>query len=222
MEQGTLFVKIESAREALPVQGRVVISQTVNGVRVLEIELVTDEDGLTQPSRWTHRTDPSRWTRPAPSKPGPPMTWRHMPTATPTFFWRAYRYIPAWRRTRPSACFLFFLPGGFAHSRHGGHRFHLPQGPAGHPAHHHPRARHPRRLRQRPRAALHLCHAASGAAKRIHPQYITVHLGKPQNSAANETVSFPYYIKNVCSSEIYPPGPKMPSVPTSTPRSLWR
>ena len=30
------------------------------------------------------------------------------------------------------------------------------------------------------------------------PQYITVHLGKPQNSAANETVSFPYYIKNVC------------------------
>lgn len=49
MEQGTLFVKLESAREALPVQGRVVISQTVNGVRVLEIELVTDEDGLTQP-----------------------------------------------------------------------------------------------------------------------------------------------------------------------------
>lgn len=36
------------------------------------------------------------------------------------------------------------------------------------------------------------------------PQYITVHLGKPQNSAANETVSFPYYIKNVCSSEIDP------------------
>ena len=48
MEQGTLFAKLESAREALPVQGRVVISQTVNGVRVLEIELVTDEDGLTQ------------------------------------------------------------------------------------------------------------------------------------------------------------------------------
>lgn len=38
MEQGTLFVKLESAREALPVQGRVVISQTVNGVRVLEID----------------------------------------------------------------------------------------------------------------------------------------------------------------------------------------
>ena len=36
------------------------------------------------------------------------------------------------------------------------------------------------------------------------PRYITVHLGRPQNSAANETVSFPYYIKNVCSSEVYP------------------
>ena len=42
----------------------------------------------------------------------------------------------------------------------------------------------------------------------IRDRYITVHLGKPQNSAANETVSFPYYIKNVCSSEIYPTWPE--------------
>lgn len=36
------------------------------------------------------------------------------------------------------------------------------------------------------------------------PQNITVHLGAPDEPAANVTVSFPDYIKNVASSEIYP------------------
>lgn len=36
------------------------------------------------------------------------------------------------------------------------------------------------------------------------PDYITVHLGPPDSDAQNVTVSFPYYIKNVASSEIYP------------------
>jgi len=36
------------------------------------------------------------------------------------------------------------------------------------------------------------------------PQRITVHLGAPSSNAANVTVSFPDYVKNVASSEIYP------------------
>ena len=36
------------------------------------------------------------------------------------------------------------------------------------------------------------------------PQYITVHLGPPDSNAANVTVPFVDYIKNVASSEIYP------------------
>ncbi len=36
------------------------------------------------------------------------------------------------------------------------------------------------------------------------PQYITVHLGSPDSNAENVTLSFPQYIKNVASSEIYP------------------
>lgn len=36
------------------------------------------------------------------------------------------------------------------------------------------------------------------------PNYITVHLGAPDADAENVTVSFPQYIKNVASSEIYP------------------
>lgn len=36
------------------------------------------------------------------------------------------------------------------------------------------------------------------------PEYITVHLGTPNSNARNVVVSFPDYIKNVASSEIYP------------------
>ena len=36
------------------------------------------------------------------------------------------------------------------------------------------------------------------------PQQITVHLGAPSAYAANVTVSFADYVKNVASSEIYP------------------
>ena len=39
------------------------------------------------------------------------------------------------------------------------------------------------------------------------PEYITVHLGRPDRAADNVTVSFPDYIKNVASSEIYPTWP---------------
>ena len=41
----------------------------------------------------------------------------------------------------------------------------------------------------------------------IIPQDITVHLGTPDSSAQNVTVSFTDYIKNVASSEIYPTWP---------------
>ncbi len=40
------------------------------------------------------------------------------------------------------------------------------------------------------------------------PETITVHLGKPEEAAENVTVSFPDYIKNVVSSEIYPTWPE--------------
>ncbi|MGN0700097.1 MAG: peptidoglycan-binding protein, partial [Oscillospiraceae bacterium] len=40
------------------------------------------------------------------------------------------------------------------------------------------------------------------------PEFITVHLGTPSQQAQNVTVSFPDYIKNVCSSEIFPTWPE--------------
>lgn len=42
----------------------------------------------------------------------------------------------------------------------------------------------------------------------IIPETIRVHLGAPDDYAANVTVSFPDYIKNVASSEIYPTWPE--------------
>lgn len=42
----------------------------------------------------------------------------------------------------------------------------------------------------------------------VVPKFIKVHLGRPENtSAENITVPFPYYISNVASSEIYPTWP---------------
>lgn len=41
----------------------------------------------------------------------------------------------------------------------------------------------------------------------VIPNPITVHLGTPSSSAANVQVSFPDYVKNVASSEIYPTWP---------------
>ncbi|MDD3192646.1 MAG: peptidoglycan-binding protein [Oscillospiraceae bacterium] len=40
------------------------------------------------------------------------------------------------------------------------------------------------------------------------PSQIVVHLGAPRSSAENVYLSFPEYIKNVCSSEIYPTWPE--------------
>jgi LysM repeat protein/peptidoglycan hydrolase-like protein with peptidoglycan-binding domain len=42
----------------------------------------------------------------------------------------------------------------------------------------------------------------------IIPNPITVHLGRPTSSASNVQVSFPDYVKNVASSEIYPTWPQ--------------
>ncbi len=42
----------------------------------------------------------------------------------------------------------------------------------------------------------------------VIPEYITVHLGKPDSNARNITVPFIDYIKNVASSEIYPTWPE--------------
>lgn len=40
------------------------------------------------------------------------------------------------------------------------------------------------------------------------PEYITVHLGTPSSNAQNVTLTFPNYIKNVASSEIFPTWPE--------------
>ena len=42
----------------------------------------------------------------------------------------------------------------------------------------------------------------------VVPEYITVHLGPPNEAAENVTVSFTSYIKNVASSEVYPTWPE--------------
>ena len=54
------------------------------------------------------------------------------------------------------------------------------------------------------------CPAPLVLATPIVPTTITVHLGKPKESARNVTVSFRHYIANVASSEVYPTWPGVP------------
>ena len=42
----------------------------------------------------------------------------------------------------------------------------------------------------------------------VIPDYITVHLGRPDSNAKNVRVPFTEYIKNVASSEVYPTWPE--------------
>ncbi|PWM65275.1 MAG: spore cortex-lytic protein [Clostridiales bacterium] len=46
------------------------------------------------------------------------------------------------------------------------------------------------------------------ATEVVIPEYVSVHLGKPDSNAENQYISFPDYIKNVASSEIYPTWPE--------------
>ena len=48
----------------------------------------------------------------------------------------------------------------------------------------------------------------NGIERPVIPESVTVHLGRPDQAASNVTVSFPDYIKNVASSEIYPTWPE--------------
>lgn len=209
MEQGTLLVKLESAREALPVRGTVTIFQTVDGVRTQIAQFMTDIDGLAQPV-----------TLDAPDK-----ALSLIPDITEQVYAaydvevRAEGYSPMrFEGVQVYSGVEAYLPVSMvpvfsaedvsptsvssdteAASADARQQMILITIPA--PALQGGSASGP--------TPLTTCAIQPQVLDRVFiPQYITVHLGKPQNSAANETVSFPYYIKNVCSSEIYPTWPE--------------
>ena len=209
MEQGTLFVKLESAREALPVQGRVVISQTVNGVRVLEIELVTDEDGLTQPVT-LDAPDRSISLDPASTQ----QAWAAYDVEAYADGYsdillegvQVYSGVEAYAPISMLPIFSSQAVSPTAVTADTGSTSREAQQDILHTTIPAPAIRGGSASGPAP---LSTCATQPLVLQSVFiPQYITVHLGKPQNSAANETVSFPYYIKNVCSSEIYPTWPE--------------
>lgn len=67
----------------------------------------------------------------------------------------------------------------------------------------------------KPAVAMHTARYQEGPAEEprilrqvVIPDPITVHMGSPSSSASNIRVSFPDYVKNVASSEIYPTWPE--------------
>lgn len=68
---------------------------------------------------------------------------------------------------------------------------------------------------EKPAAAMQTARYQEGPAEEprilrqvVIPDPITVHMGSPASSASNIRVSFPDYVKNVASSEIYPTWPE--------------
>lgn len=68
---------------------------------------------------------------------------------------------------------------------------------------------------EKPAVAMHTARYQEGPAEEprilrqvVIPDPITVHMGSPSSSASNIRVSFPDYVKNVASSEIYPTWPE--------------
>ena len=205
MEQGTLFVKLESAREALPVQGRVVISQTVNGVRVLEIELVTDEDGLTQPVT-LDAPDRSISLDPASTQ----QAWAAYDVEAYADGYsdillegvQVYSGVEAYAPISMLPIFSSQTVSPTAVTADTGSTSRKAQQDILHTTIPAPAIRGGSASGPAP---LSTCATQPLVLQSVFiPQYITVHLGAPSAAAENVTVSFPEYVKNVASSEIYP------------------
>lgn len=205
MEQGTLLVKLESAREALPVRGTVTVFRTVDGVRRQIIEFMTDVDGLTTPvtldapdkalSLMPDSTEQvyAAYDVEVEAQGYSPMLFEGVQVYSGVEAYLPVSMVPIFSAVDVSpASVSSDTDATSADARQQLIRTTIPA-----PAIEGESSSGP--------APLTTCALQPQVLNSVFiPQYITVHLGKPQNSAANETVSFPYYIKNVCSSEIYP------------------
>lgn len=209
MEQGTLFIKLSSANGAFPVPGSVTVSQTVDGERIFELTLETDADGLAPivtlntPDR-SISLDPSSTELPYAAYDVEASAAGYAPVLIEGV--QVYSGVEAYLPISMVPVFSAgdMTPNAFSSDTRSTSEnfsqqlmhYSIPKpalcaesssGP-------HPRG---------------VCSTQPLVLDRVFiPEYITVHLGKPQNYNANETVSFPYYIKNVCSSEIYPTWPE--------------
>lgn len=206
MEQGTLLVKLEAAREALPVRGTVTIFETVDGVRRQVIQFMTDLDGLTTPvtlnapdralSLMPDNTEQvyAAYDVEVEADGYSPMLFEGVQVYSGVEAYLPVTMVPIFSAVDVSPTSVSSdTDAASADARQQLIRTTIPA-----PAIEGESSSGP--------APLTTCNLQEPRVldSVFIPQYITVHLGKPQNSAANETVSFPYYIKNVCSSEIYP------------------
>ena len=206
MEQGTLLVKLEAAREALPVRGTVTIFQTVDGVRRQIVQFMTDLDGLTTPvtldapdkalSLMPDNTEQVYATYDVEVEADgySPMLFEGVQVYSGVEAYLPVTMVPVFSAVDVSPTSVSSdTDAASADARQVLIRTTIPA----------PAIEGESSSGPTPRTTCSIQEPRVLSSVFI-PQYITVHLGKPQNSAANETVSFPYYIKNVCSSEIYP------------------
>lgn len=194
MQNGKLIIGVRAAREALPIDEALVRIKSPTGPVLYETNLTTNESGLTQV---VELPAPDISESGIPDSPESPYTTYHVEVYAPNFrdsFVNGVQVFPE----RESVLIVEMLALPLAVIPGTGPYYIEITPPA---------------LRQTPEEEeLELPEASPRPEvfdEPFIPEYITVHLGRPSNTAAkNVTVRFADYIKNVCCSEIYPTWPE--------------
>lgn len=194
MPTGKLVIEVRAAREALPINEALVRIKSPSGPVLYEARLTADQSGMTQS---IELETPELANSSIPDNPESPYATYHVEVFAPNFrdtFVNGVQVFPDVESILDVE--MLALPLA------------LPSGTG------------PNYIEIEPPALRRPPEETEGdlpeAAPRPEvfeepfiPEYITVHLGRPSNTAAkNVTVRFPDYIKNVCCSEIYPTWPE--------------
>ncbi len=194
MQTGKLIVEVRAAREALPINEALVRIKSPAGPVLYETRLTADESGMTQS---VELQTPDLINSSIPDNPESPYATYHVEVFAPNYrdtYINGVQVYP----TIESILVVEMLALPLS----------VPSGTG------------PNYIEIDPPALTRPTEETEGelpeAVPRPEifeepfiPEYITVHLGRPSNTAAkNVTVRFPDYIKNVCCSEIYPTWPQ--------------
>jgi len=194
MQTGKLIIEVRAAREALPIEEALVRIKSPSGPVIYEATLTASDSGM---SRSIDLLTPDIVNSEIPDNPESPYATYHVEVFAPNFrdtFVNGVQVFPM--RESILNVEMLALP------------LSLPSGTGPNYIEIEPPA-----LRRPPEEAEGELPEAGPRPEVFEepfiPEYITVHLGRPSNTAAkNVTVRFPDYIKNVCCSEIYPTWPE--------------
>lgn len=193
MQTGKLVIEVRAAREALPIDEALVRIKSPSGPVLYETTLTASQSGMTQS---VELMTPDFVNSGIPENPESPYATYHVEVFAPNFrdtYINGVQVFPSIE----SILNVEMLASPLSVTSGTGPNYIEIEPPA---------------LRRPPEEAEGVLAEAEPRPEVFDepfiPEYITVHLGRPSNTAAkNVTIRFADYIKNVCCSEIYPTWP---------------